>query len=209
MKGGTLMRYEQFDLQEWLANPNGMTVVWAAPDGNKKPLRDFAYLPTARTDRMFAAVVPSGNSYFFSASELAFELPDLPEEHAENPMNGLVSSDKLVSGIDSDNLSKVFSYSGLDGSTLQTANVGAWYHDAVYWKHKALNAQKSVIPLPEEECWVWEFPEEYGGKYYSEEVAMQAYGTPPPDWPLWHIRINRNDGTLRGDVVPKEKKNDI
>jgi hypothetical protein len=75
------MRYVPFDLQEWLANPKEHTVVWALADGGHQPLKDFTHLPNSRREwQEFVAIGDDGDAVFFNAAELAFELPDLPEE---------------------------------------------------------------------------------------------------------------------------------
>jgi hypothetical protein len=55
--------------------------------------------------------------------------------------------------------------------------------------------------LPEEERWVWEHCGLFRSSHNSIEKAWRA--KQGDDSTFWHIRINRNDGTLRGEVVRK------
>jgi hypothetical protein len=53
--------------------------------------------------------------------------------------------------------------------------------------------------LPEEECWVWEYcSNNFGVKWPSEGLAK---GSARAGATFWRFRINRNDGTLRGEMV--------
>jgi hypothetical protein len=68
-------------------------------------------------------------------------------EPARDPMARLVTSDHAVDGIDPADLTKKISYD-FNGDGKMTANVGAWYHTAVYWKWKALIGSDATNSLP-------------------------------------------------------------
>jgi hypothetical protein len=62
--------------------------------------------------------------------------------------SGLIRSDEKVDLIGEDGLVESVSYHDGDETALMTANLGAWYHNAVYWKHRCL---KAAPPTPEAE----------------------------------------------------------
>jgi hypothetical protein len=129
------MRYVPFDLQEWLANPKGKKVVWVIPDiPDSQEVRHLVHFPSVREGDNLAGVV-NDYAYLFTAADLAFELPDLPEEE--------------------------------------------------WWMRE------------------YEYSYYFSKKHPFEDSARRGAGTSSET--LWHIRINRNDGTLRGEVVRKSE----
>ena len=60
----------------------------------------------------------------------------------------LISADKLVDLIDPETLKAAKFCYRLPGESLQTANLGAWYYNAVYWKHRALRAELTLAATP-------------------------------------------------------------
>jgi hypothetical protein len=209
----TTKRYEPFDLEKWQANPK-LRVVWVRFDGTIRPIKDLVHLPNTRlSGERFVAVTDTERVMFFGADELAFELPGpLVQEADKKPEPDFVRSDELVGIVDSYGSMKRVSYSGLDGSPPQaeTGTMRRWYFAAVYWKAKALNAQKLVDDLKgsgddQPERWVWEFPHSFVGKHPNKEEAVESARFVQPNDRLWRVRVNLSNGTLHGTLVPVSK----
>jgi hypothetical protein len=73
-------RYVPLTLELLRAHQN-WPVVWVKKDGEIVGLRDLRYFRLSRrSEEQFAATDSEGDSFFFGAHDLAFELPDLPKD---------------------------------------------------------------------------------------------------------------------------------